>query len=150
MPTTPDQMPIASARSRASVKTFVRMRQRGRHDERRGATHHGPGRDELTDPTGERGGGRGDREDRQPEGERSSAPESIAERAGEQEQAREDDRVRVDDPLQLAHARAELTHERGQRHVHDRVVDDDDQQADAEHRQCEPPTAVRTRRSAQR
>ena len=46
--------------------------------------------------------GGSDGEDREADGQRTLASEPVAEAAGGEEQAREDERVAVDDPLQLA------------------------------------------------
>ena len=70
--------------------------------------------------------------------ERALATEAVTQAAGGEEQAREHERVRVDHPLQVADAGAEVAHQRGQGHVDDRVVDHDHEQAHAEDRQRGP------------
>ena len=74
--------------------------------------------------------------------ERAPAPVSVSERAGEQQQPREDERVGVDHPLQLAHVGVELPHQGGERDVHDRVVDDDGEQAQTEDAERDPARAA--------
>ena len=66
---------------------------------------------------------RADAEDRQPDDQRPLAAEAVAEAAGDQQQAGEDEQVAVHDPLQLARAGVELLADRRQRDVEDRVVD---------------------------
>ena len=143
MPMTPDQMPIAMARSRASVNVLVRMlnvagmmNAAAPPMTARAVTSWPtpPANAAAVEASGEHG---------EADGERASASPAVAERSGEQEQAGEDDGVGVDDPLQFADAGAELADERRERDVDDGVVDDDDQQAHAEHRQGEPATVVR-------
>ena len=82
-----------------------------------------------------------------PIGEAPVAAEAVAEAAGGEQQAGEHQRVGVDDPLQLAGRGAEpalgrRVGERRERDVQDRVVERDDDEADAEHQQREPPAAV--------
>ena len=68
-------------------------------------------------------------------------PVAVGERAGGQDQRRERDRVRVDDPLQPGQARAEPALDARQRDVHDRDVDQQHERrhADGEQR----PAAAR-------
>ena len=133
MPATPDQSPMASARSRASVNTLVRI------DSVAGMISAAPmpmtarARDERRHAAGERGRGRRGTEDDEAEGERALAPEPVAEAAGGEQQAGEHERVGVDHPLEVADARAEVAHQGGQRDVDDRVVDHDHEQAHAQH-----------------
>ena len=141
-PATPDQRPIASARSRVSVNTLVRI------DSVAGMISAAPmpmtARAAISarHAVGERGRGRRRAEHDQPDGERALAPEAVAQAPGRQEQPGEDQRVGVDDPLQVADARAEVAHEGGEGDVDDRVVDDDHEQTHAEHEQREPAAVV--------
>ena len=96
----------------------------------------------CVDAAGERRRRRRDAEDDEADGQRTLAPEPVAQAAGGEQQAGEHERVGVDDPLQLADAGAEVAHERGQRHVDDRVVDHDHEQAHAEHGERRPAAAV--------
>ena len=91
---------------------------------------------ELSDERGEQ---RAEAEQRQTELQRRQPAEAVTEAPGGEQQAREHERVRVDDPLELARAsrRAGRTMRRD-RDVQDRVVDDDDEQADAEDEQDQP------------
>ena len=105
-PATPDHSPIAMARSRASVNTFVRI------DRVAGMISAAPmpitARAAISDPTSvaKRGARRRQAEDHEPDGERALAAVAVAERAGGEQQAREHERVGVDDPLQVADAGA--------------------------------------------
>ena len=116
-----------------------------RHDERGTGAHDRPRDHELTDATGERRGGRRDPEDGEPEQQGAPPSEAVAERAREEQQTGEHERVRVDHPLELADVGFEVAYERRQRDVDDRVVDHDDQEADAQHDECEPATGVQAR-----
>ena len=78
----------------------------------------------------------------QAERQRALAAELVAQRAGGEQQAREHDDVRVDDPLQIGAAGAEVAHDRGQRDVEDRVVDRDDDERHAEDGERVPTTFV--------
>jgi len=66
---------------------------------------------------------RGDREDREAEGEDAPAAEPVGERAGGQQEHRERQDVGVDDPLEVGEARVERRTQVGQRHVHDGQVE---------------------------
>ena len=79
---------------------------------------------------------------RQTELQRRKPAEAVTQAPGREQQAREHERVRVDDPLELARARAELVHDARDRDVEDRVVDDDDEQADVEDEQDQPAALV--------
>ena len=100
------------------------------------------GADELVDAAGEGGGGRRDAEDHEADGERTLAAEPVAQRTEGEEEAGEHQRVRVDHPLQSGDARAQVALEGGERDVDDGVVDHDDEQAHAEHREGEPAPLV--------
>jgi hypothetical protein len=76
-------------------------RQRRRHDERGTDAHQASTRDQLPRAVRERGADARDQEHDESELERALAAESVADRAGGEEQAREHERVRGDDPLQL-------------------------------------------------
>jgi len=91
------------------------------------------------DPGGDDGGGR---EEPEAEEERAAAAEPIAERAGREQQPGEDERVPVDDPLQLAVGGVQVLRERRQRDVEDRVVQSDDDEAEAEHSECRPASSM--------
>ena len=89
-------------------------------------------------------------EQHQADGQRSLASVLVAERAGGEQQAREHDDVRVEDPLDVGAARAEVAHDRGQRDVEDRVVDRDDEQRHAEDGERVPAALVGLLRAEQR
>ncbi len=117
------------------------QRERRGHDERGARAHHRAGRDQPVDAARVGGRERGDAEHREPAQQRAAAPVAVPERAGQEQQPREHERVGVDHPLQLGHVRVEVTHERGERDVDDRVVDDDREQARAQHAQRRPAVA---------
>ena len=83
-------------------------------------------------------------EQRQTCQQRALASEPVAEATCGKQQAGEHEGVGVDDPLQAARAGVQLARERGQGHVHDRVVHDDHEQRDAEHGEDLPASRVRT------
>ena len=112
------------------------------HDGGAADAHHRPGADEHARRAGERRGGRTEAEDGQAHLEGAAAPEAVRQHAGGQEQAGEHQHVRVDDPLLLARRGSQVLDERGEGHVEDRVVDPDDEQAQAEHRERPPAATV--------
>ena len=68
---------------------------------------------------------RGEPEQDQRHDEHPALPEVIGRAAAEHQEAREGDRVRVDDPLQVGRGEAEARLDRGQRDVDDAQVEDD-------------------------
>ena len=74
--------------------------------------------------------------------ERELAPEPVAERAEDEQQAGEDEQVGVDHPLQLRSGGAELVLQGRQGDVEDRVVEPDDEQAQREHAERLPAASV--------
>ena len=70
------------------------------------------------------------------------APDEVAEPAGEQEQPAERDQVRVHDPREARLREAEVALDRRQRDVHDRLVEDDHEEARAQDDQRDPAVAV--------
>jgi hypothetical protein len=66
---------------------------------------------------------------------------AVAERAADQQQTGDGERVGVEDPLQLARPSTEVLGEGRQRGVDDRVVDDDEEDAQAQHDE-RPPASV--------
>jgi len=111
-------------------------------DERCTRAHGGPAGHELPGGLRERGPQRGDGEQGQPQLEHLASTEPVAEVPAEQQQAGEDERVGVDDPLQVARRRSQAAADGGQRHVDDRVVDADDQHRQAEDHEDPPPPVV--------
>src|SRR5205085_984618 len=81
-------------------------------------------------------------EDGEAERERALAAEAVAERAGGEQQAREDEHVGVDDPLQLRRRSAEVVLEGGERDVEDGVVEADRQQRCREDEERPPAPRV--------
>ena len=76
---------------------------------------------------------RGEDEDHQAGEEDPPFADQVAEPPDQQQQAAERDQVGVDDPGQAALAEPEVGLDRGQGDVHDRDVEDDHQDAGAEH-----------------
>ncbi len=150
MPATPDQMPIAIARSRGSVKTLVMIeRVAGMMSAApRPITARAP-TSSFTPPENAAAVGR-DAEDREAHGERALPAEAVTERTEGEQEPGEHERVRVDHPLEVGDAGAEVSLEGGKRDVDDRVVDHDDQQAHAQHGEGEPPAVVRPLRRRRR
>ena len=135
----PAQTPMARPRSVGSVNTLVRI------DSVAGMISAPPtpmsarvaiswlgsvARAESTDA---------DAEDHEADRQRAPAAEAVAQRPGGEQQPGEHEHVGVDDPLQLARGGAEVGLDARQGHVEDRVVEHDDQQAEAQHPEHEPP-----------
>jgi hypothetical protein len=81
------------------------------------------------------------RERGQADEEDALAPVPISQRAADEDERRERKHVGVDHPLQVARRDTELALDRGQRHVHDRVVQQDHALPDA-HRDKRQPSAA--------
>ncbi len=117
-------------------------RQRRRHDQRPADAHERSARDQV-------GGRRRQCRRRRADGEqddaglqRALATEAVTDAAGRQQQPCEHEGVGIDDPLDLAVGGTEIADQRGDRHVEDRVVHDDDQQRQAQHAQRHPAPSV--------
>jgi hypothetical protein len=129
-------------------------RKRRRHDERTTNTHEGARSDEHQCRRSE-GGQRGtDAEDDESSGERAVATEPVAEAPCREQQAREHQDVRVDNPLEFTPRRAQTARsggmsERRERDVENRVVEADHEQAEAEDRKDHPATVQDVGRVAQ-
>ena len=139
---TPAQTPMARARSLGSWKTFVRI------DRVAGMISAPPmpmkqrvamsmpaevANAEAAEPTPNT---------TSPMLQRALAAEPVTEAAGGEEQAGEDDRVAVDDPLELAVGGVQALARGGQRHVEDRVVDADHEEAEGQHGERPPAIAI--------
>ena len=85
---------------------------------------------------------RRDGEDGEAGEEQAAAAEQVAETTGEQQQAAEGDQVGVDDPREARLGEAEVALDRGQRHVHDRRVEDDHEHSGAQHDERGPAVTV--------
>ena len=106
-PAMPAQMPMALARSlrREAVDEDA---ERCRHHQCAADSHDSTGGDDLSRRIGEEGGvGRGGTEQDDARLHEPLAPEAVAQSAGGEEHAGEDQRVGVDDPLLLAVGEAE-------------------------------------------
>ena len=142
MPTTAPHTPIARARSRGSVNTLVMI------DIATGLSIEPPipcsARAAISQPSvGARlHSSEPADEQQQPELEDAPAPEPVGGRAGQQQQARDHEHIRVDRPLQPRQRRVQVAADRRQRDVHDRVVHRHDQQAHAADREDRQAPAV--------
>jgi hypothetical protein len=117
---------------------LVALGEAGREDRERRRRHDGAAEplrgaraDErqlvLRQPAGERR----QREQREAAREHLAPPEQVGCAAAEQQEARERERVRVDDPGEARGLEAEVGRDRRQRHVHDRDVEHDHELRDA-------------------
>ena len=128
-PEMPAQMPMALGRS-CGGEHVGEDRQRRRHDERRRHAHDRPGADDHDRRVGHRREHGADEEQQEAGLEGALAAEPVADGAGGEQQAGEDERVGVDHPLQRAGGGVELTGQGGEGHVEAGVADDDDHQAE--------------------
>src|SRR5919197_1310314 len=71
-------------------------------------------------------------------GEQAPAPEQVGRPSSEQEQAAEGERVGAQHPLQALLREADVRLDRGQRHEHDRAVEDHHEEGAAEERERPP------------
>ena len=137
-PLVPDQNPSARWRSPASANMFVMI------DSVEGmisaAPTPMPARAAISMPDAAREGrpGGAGGEQRQPGDERPLASDPVGEAARDEHQAAEHQRIGVDDPLELAGGRVELSHERRQDDVQHGVVQRDDQERHTQHRERQP------------
>ena len=83
----------------------------------------------------------------EPDDEDPAPPEQVGELSAGEEQDAERQRVGVDHPLELRDRDAQIRADRGQRDVHDRVVEHDHEQAERDGDQG-PPLAVLVREQA--
>ena len=90
---------------------------------------------------GEPAGERGKREGGDPDDEDQPPAEHVGELAADQHQRRERQRVAGDDPFELGEADPEVALDRGQRDVHDGVVEHDHEQPERDRRE-RPPLLV--------
>ena len=115
--------------------------QGGREDEGSSEAHQAPSNDEHVRRPREAGEGResSEGEDADLEGTLSSV--AVPEAAADEQESGEHQRIRVDDPLQLAVRGVELLADPGQRHVHDRVVNHGKEHAEAQDAENDPAPA---------
>src|SRR5437899_1427883 len=119
------QIPSALVRSRPSEKVVITIESAAGDQEARGA---GKAVDEG-----------GNREDRESGHEQALPAEEVRRAAAEQQEAPEEERVDVDDPLQAGRREMEPVLDRRQRHVHDRRVEHDHELRHAHQNENEPP-----------
>ena len=81
---------------------------------------------------------RGAREDDEAEQEEPLAPEQVPDAAAEKQEAAEDERVGVHDPLEVRLGEVEVFLDRGQRDVHDRRVEHDHELGEADEHEDDP------------
>ena len=123
-------------------------RQRCRRDDRRAQALDGAGRDQRFVGPRHPGQQRGDREHGDPAEEDPPSTEDVGGPTAQEQEAAEDESVGTDHPLEIALREPEVHLDRGQRHVHDRDVEDDHELNDAQERQGQPRTAGGSRRAA--
>jgi len=99
-------------------------RQRGGRDHRAAQTLDRTSGDQQALAVGEAAGQRGQREQHQPGDEHPPSTKQIGGTATEQQEARERDRVGVDDPLEVRFREVQAAADRRQRDVDDRHVED--------------------------
>ena len=105
--------------------------------------------DQQTEARGQRAQQRGEREHDQPGLERPLAADPVGRRARQHQQAREHQCVGVDRPLKPRDRRVQRLVDRRQRHVHDRRIEADDQQAHrADREDQQSPSASKMLRRA--
>ncbi len=115
-------------------------RQRGRgHDRGADALDHA-GRKQRRRRPGEPAHERRGREEQDTGHEHAPAPEQVGRPSSEQQQAAEGERVGAQHPLQAVLREAEVGSDRGQRHEHDRAVEEHHEKGAAEQRK-RPPAA---------
>jgi len=110
------------------------------HRVEHGAAHglHDPEQHEPSQAGGDTAQQRAEGEQAEPELEDPAPAEPVRGRAGEHQQAGQDERVGVDGPLQAADRGVQVSLDRRQRDVHDGGVEAHDQQAQAADGQDEP------------
>ena len=129
---------IAFARSGALGERRRDDRERRGSDERGAETLQTAADDEDLRARREPVQERGDREDHDADEEDPLAADEVAGAPAEQQEAAEDERVRVDDPLQVGVRHVEVVLDRRQRDVHDRRVQDDHELRHADEDEHEP------------
>jgi hypothetical protein len=73
------------------------------------------------------------------------APEQVAQAAREEQEPAKCDQIPVDDPGKTRLRKAEVSLNRGESDVHDRHIDDDQQESGAEDHQREPARVLHAR-----
>ena len=141
-PVTPAHVPMAFARSDGSVKTLVRMARVAGKMSAAPTPMAARAAISCSGRLGQAGEDRAHGEGDHAQLQGALAAEAVAQAARGEQQAGEDERVGVDHPLELAGAGAQLAADRRQRHVDDGVVDDDDEQAQAQHAEDRPAAAL--------
>jgi hypothetical protein len=127
------QIPMARARSAAAGYAARDDRERAREQERGAHPLHDAPADEQRRAGREAGCQRARAEGGEPGEDDALVAVAIAEVAAREHQRGQGDRIAVDDPLQAAHAGAEVGAHGGQRDVDRRHVEQDEEHADAHH-----------------
>jgi len=84
---------------------------------------------------------RGRREDDDADEHHAPSSETIRQTAEHEEQGGEHQRVRLLHPLHLGRGDTQIVHDRRNRHIHDRRIDDDQRHGDADEDQAHPAQA---------
>jgi hypothetical protein len=136
----PDPERLVSLRAVGERRRDDREGGRG-HDRGAGALDHA-GRKERRRRPGEPAHERRGREEQDTGHEQAPAPEEVGRPSSEQEQAAEGERVSAQHPLQALLREAEVGSDRGQRHEHDRAVEDHHEEGGAEERKRPPAPGI--------
>ena len=137
-PPSPDQAPMALERSSGANDAWRIARLPG--VEQRGARPlHRPGRDQEPGVRRQAAGERREREPHRADHEDLPAAVDVAERAAEQQQAGQRQRVAVDDPLHAGHGGVEVPADRGQRDADHGGVERGDARPEHRGREHPPP-----------
>ncbi len=122
----------------AAAKRVGEQRQGRREHDRTADTLPGPGQDEEQRGLREAAQQRPDGEHGRADGEHQPSTEPVRQRAGRQQQGGQRQSVGVDRPLQVRQRGAERPPDVRQRHVHDRDVKQQHEDADADRRERPP------------
>lgn len=128
----------------ALIEQHGEDRERRRKEHRCADAHERAQPDELRRRRREGSGERAASEHREAREEHRLAAVTIREPAAEQQQARDHNRVRVDDPLQIVNVGLQINREERQRHIGHRHVDRAHQGGETQHAQRESVPRVAT------
>ncbi len=145
MPDVAPQMPSAFCRSEWSGKTLVRMARLAGKMKAAATPMRARRRDQRAGRVRRRRSRREHAEEDEADLHRALAAEAVADAAAREQQPGEGEAVRVDDPLQRGDRGAEMLVERRERDVDDRVVDHDQEHAEAQDRQDQPAAVAGVR-----
>ena len=125
----------------AAAERRIQERQRARQHHRSAHALHETGEDQQVAGRREGRRDRGPGEQDDADQQQSSSPDAVGERAEQQQQRREHERVGLLHPLHLRRGDLQVVDDRRDRHVHDRGVDDDQGDREADEDETEPAPA---------